>query len=92
MPLDKLDLALDDWKVSSWKGRKGERVGAIEFAEATALYWETWRRDQQTLDALNKPKTWYEIQLSEGKTIKQIDSVIWLAEQARDKRWGSYCV
>jgi len=80
--------ALDDWKISDWRGRKGERPTPIQFAEHCALWFENKARQQTVMEDLNKKQPWY---VRNGISKNKLDKMLWEIEAARDPKWGKYC-
>jgi AcrR family transcriptional regulator len=89
--LERLDVAMDDWKKSDWRGKRGERPTALQFAEHVALWWESAKNQREDLEKLNKRQSWYAQMLNKGFTGADLDAIIYKAEAKRDKRWGKYC-
>ena len=83
-----LELALGDWQQNDWRGIKGERPTPSQFAEHSALWWQSFKRTQETLEELNKEASWYEEQKQLGKTLEEIDTIIYqvdIADRKQDK-------
>ena len=53
VPVDRLQMALDDWKASDWRGRKGEPPTAALFGEHAVIYWGRWTKTQDELRQLD---------------------------------------
>ena len=86
--IEQLQLALDDWHISDWRGIKGERPSIEQYGEHTLLWFEKWKQNKDMLEELNKSQPWYKAQ---GMSKREIDAILWQMEASRDKRWGSYC-
>ena len=91
MDLANLYLVYDEWKATDWRGKRGEKPTPMQFAENAAIWNEKWKNNQQDLEALNKPQSWYKQQLATGSTPKELDNIMFQVEQKRDSKFGHYC-
>ena len=82
-----IERAMDDFRNSNWKVRKGERPNVLEFAEHILLFYEDHKRTQKELDNVS----WRVQMLNSGFTSEQLDEVMYKTEAKRDPRWGTYC-
>ena len=82
-----IERAMDDFRNSNWKVRKGERPNALEFAEHVLLFFEDYKRTKKELDNVN----WRVQMLNSGFTSEQLDEVMYKFEANRDNKWGAYC-
>ena len=53
VPLDRLQMALDDWKKNDWRGRKGEPPTPALFGEHAVVFWGRWTKTQDELRGLD---------------------------------------
>jgi hypothetical protein len=53
VPVDQLQMALDNWKVSDWRGRKGEPPTPTLFGEHAVIFWGRWTKTQEELRGLD---------------------------------------
>jgi len=91
MNLDNLYLVHDAWKTKDWRGQRGQPPTPLQLAENAAIWHEQRNNDQQELESLNKPQSWYQQQLATGSTPKELDNIMLQVEQKRDSKWGNYC-
>mgnify|MGYP003649612942 FL=1 len=91
MDLANLYLVYDEWKATDWRGKRGEKPTPLQFAENAAIWNEKWKNNEQELESLNKPQSWYQQQLAAGSTPKELDNIMFQTEQKRDSKFGHYC-
>tara|TARA_Y100001973_G_C5197614_1_gene335377 strand:- start:916 stop:1335 length:420 start_codon:yes stop_codon:yes gene_type:complete len=86
-----LERAIDDFRTSNWKVRKGDRISnhVLELAEHILLFCEDIKRTKTELD--KGGLSWRAQMLNSGFEPEQLDEVMYKFESKRDKKWGSYC-
>ena len=86
-----LERAIDDFRTSNWKVRKGDRISnhVLELAEHILLFCEDIKRTKTELD--KGGLSWRAQMLNSGFEPEQVDEVMYKFESKRDKKWGSYC-
>ena len=53
VPVDQLQMAMDDWKANDWRGQKGEPPTPALFAEHAVIFWGRWTKTQDELRGLD---------------------------------------
>jgi len=53
VPVDQLQMAMDDWKTNDWRGQKGEPPTPALFAEHAVIFWGRWTKTQDELRGLD---------------------------------------
>ena len=58
VPVDRLQMAMDDWKKNDWRGQKGEPPTPALFGEHAVIWHSRWTRTQNELRDLDKSCRW----------------------------------